>query len=306
MLHIISADAVIGPVAVDDVITLDALSRRHFVIAGDGVLNDQERTLLGDRLLDVRGPPVSLGWRDVRALDDMQRTVRDLARRHGRVVVHAHGARARGLSSLLADVVVVVDDGDGVDAHRLLPSPLRTVYASHGDLDRALERGFTARSASLVPPGIDTAPTIPALDHVVLAFDVAGPHVARALTQARLTVTSSMVPQQTCSARLLVCGPETRFGPGILSALASGVRCLGIGAVWADDVRACAAFLPRTVLDLEEMVRLALSPNRARPRRMPRALGRHARTVALNEVYDSVGGPEVVLKPRPMRRRPRR
>lgn len=306
MLHIISADAVIGPVAVDDVLTLDNPSRRHFVIAGDGMLNEQQRTLLGDRLLAVRGPPASLGWRDVRALDDMQRTVRDLARRYGRVVVHAHGARARGLSSLLANVTVVVDDGDGLDAHRLLPTPMRTVYASHGDLDRALERGFAPRSASLVPPGIDTAPTIPSRDHVVLAFDVAGPHVARALAQARLTVTSSMVPQQTCSARLLVCGPETRLGPGILTALASGVRCLGIGAVWAQDVSACAAFVPRTVLDLEELVMLALSSKRARSRRMPRALGRHARTAALTEVYDSVGGPEAVLKPRPLRRRPRR
>lgn len=306
MLHIISADAAIGSVAVDDVITLDSFSRRHFVIAGDGLLTEHERILLGDRLLAVRGPPVSFGWRDVRALDDMQRAVRDLARRHGRVVVHAHGARARGLSSLLANATIVVDDGDEVDAHRLLPTPMRTVYASHGDLDRALERGFAPRSASLVPPGIDTAPPIPALDHVVLALDMAGPDVAGAFTQAGLTVTFSMVPQQTCSARLLVCGPETRLSPGILSGLASGVRCLGIGAVWADDVRACAAFVPRTALDLEEMVRLALSPNRARPRRMPRALGRHARTAALNELYDSVGGPEVVLKPRPLRRRPRR
>ncbi len=308
VVHVVSADAIVGHAVVDDVLALDATARPHVVIVGAGALDDDHRARLGSRVLAVPGPSPRLGWRDVTALDDVRRAVRDQSLRHGRVVVHAHGSRARSFASVLASgtVSVVVDDGDDTDAHRFLPLPDRTVFASHGDLDRALERGFAARYASLVPPGLDQADAREPLDHVVIADDLVHAHLAKALATAGFRMTSSMSVESTCSARLVVCGRSTRLNPGVVAAVISGVRCVGVGAVWADDVAACAAFMARETIDLDELVPLAQQSKRLRPRRAPRALGRDARTRALVELYDSVSGPDDVLTPRLMRRRPRR
>jgi len=308
VVHVVSADAIVGTAVVNDVLALDSAARPHVVIAGAGALDDDDRARLGTRLLPVAGPTARLGWRDVMALDDLRRAVREQSLPHGRVVVHAHGSRARSFASVLASapVTVVVDDGDDTDAHRFLPLPGRTVFASHGDLDRALERGFAARYASLVPPGIDVAASLQPLNHIVAADGLLHPHLTTALARAGFEVSSSMSQSSTCSARLVVCGPATRLSPGIMAALVSGVRCLGIGAVWADDVAACAAFLARDTLDLDEVVQWAQPAKRLRPRRAPRPLGRDARIRALIELYDAVAGPDDVLTPRLTRRRPRR
>lgn len=306
VLHLIGEDAIVGAdVVVDDVIALGGLEHgvTHVVVAGPRAFDDDDgnaagdrRDALGERWLALAGPGSGPALRDVVLLDSLARTLRELGARHGEVALHAHGPHARSLAAVLgrgAHVALLVDAGDERPGHRVLPTPQRTVFSSHGDLDRGLEAGLAARAAALAPPGIDLARPVDRDDaFVVVDRSVHAPQLATVLERRGLRLEPRLTAATARGARVVVVGSAGHLGAGVASAVAAGVPTIALSVPWADELVGCAAFLPREALDLEELLTLA-GRRRSRPRRLPRALGRAARTEALAELYAAVVGPRL-------------
>lgn len=314
ILHLLGKDAIASAdVVVEDVVALDDRDKDggadgvvHVVVAGPGALDDAHTASLGTRLLPVAGPGVTAGLRDLALVDGLARALRDLRARHGTIAIHAHGAWARSVAAVVGRsvaVAVIVDAGDERPSHRILPLPQRVVFASHGDLDRALDGGLAARVAAIVPPGLDTATPI-AVDDAVIVVDpgVHSPHLGAALARRGLGLAAQLTSDSVRRARVVVVGSAAHLGPAVVAAVAAGIPTIALEVPWADDLAGCAAFLPRAHLDLDELFTLA-ARRRARPRRLPRALGRAARTEALTELYGAVVGPRISLHPPGRRRR---
>jgi hypothetical protein len=319
ILHLLGIDAIASAyVVVDDVLALDDRGIdgvTHSLVARRDVLDDVDADkveALGERLLPIAGPGAMPELRDLVLADALTRTLREQRTRHGAVAIHAHGPHARSVAALVGRSIVmpvIVDAGDERPGHRVLPPPTRSVYASHGDLDRALEAGLVAREAAIVPPGIDTAlPNHADGDDgddgeiVVSAAPELAPQLGAALDRRGLRLEQRLTAGTVGRARVVVVGPMTHLCPGVVAAVAAGIPTVGLDVPWADDLAGCAAFLPRPHLDLEELLLLARR-RRWRPRRLPRALGRAARTEALHELYGAVVGPRVSLHPPGRRRR---
>ncbi len=318
VLHLIGEDAIVGAdVVVDDVVALGGEHGvTHVVVAGPRAFDDDDdarerREALGERWLPLPGPGSGPALRDVVLLDSLARHLRELGARHGELALHAHGPHARSLAAVLgrsAHVALIVDAGDERPGHRVLPPPQRTVFSSHGDLDRALEDGLAARAAALVPPGIDQARAVDGdVDRgdafVVVDRSVQAPQLATVLERRGLRLEPRLTAASARRARVVVVGSGGHLGAGVASAVAAGVPTIALSVPWADELVGCAAFLPRTALDLEELLTLA-GRRRSRPRRLPRTLGRAARTEALVELYAAVVGPR--LSPLQTGRRRRR
>lgn len=315
ILHLLGNDAIASAdVVVADVLALDDRGPdgvAHVVVAGPRAFDEAREgglaAALGPRLLPVAGPGRA-GWRDLTLLDALARTVRDLRARHGALALHAHGPHARSIAALVgrsSDVAVIVDAGDERPTHHILPPPTRIVFSSHGDLDRALEAGLVARTAAIAPPGIDSAlPVDVDEDEDVAVVDVTvdSPHLDKTLERHGLRVDTRLTSRSVLRAAVVVVGRSAHLGPAIASAVAAGVPTIAVDVPWADALSGCAAFRSRADLDLEELLELP-SRRRPRPRRLPRALGRAARTDVLAELYGAVVGPRVSLHPPGRRRR---
>lgn len=313
ILHLLGNDAIASAdVVVADVLALDDRGPggvAHVVVAGprtfDDALEGDLAAALGPRLLPVSGPDRA-GWRDLTLLDALARTVRELRARHGALALHAHGPHARSIAALVgrsSDVAVIVDAGDERPTHHILPPPTRIVFSSHGDLDRALDAGLVARTAAIAPPGIDSAlPVDVDEDVAVVDVTVDSPHLDKTLERHGLRVDTRLTPRSVLRAAIVVVGRGAHLGPGVVGAVAAGIPTIAVDVPWADALSGCAAFRSRVELDLEELLELP-SRRRPRPRRLPRALGRAARTDALVELYDAVVGPRISLHPPGRRRR---
>jgi len=304
-LHLLGADSVIGAdVVVDDIVAVDGADAAHVVVAGEGAVDDEQRQRLAHRLLPTRGPATSTGLRDVLVISGLQQLLRALRTRHGTVALHAHGAHARTIATVLAgvDTTLIVDDGDDRPGHRLLPAPTRICFTSHGDLDRALEAGLLPRRAALTAPGIDRA--VAGVRHDVVIVDGLDRAVVAALEDAGVH-TSAWTAHAAHKARAVVVGAEARCSPALAAAVACGTPCFALGVPWAADLARCAAF---SVLDpddgVDALIDRVLDATPKTPRQLPKALGRAARTKALLELYEGLG-PAPMRAPmgRPRRRR---
>ena len=308
VLHIWSHDAVAGRGVVDDVCALDdragAREPQHRLVASVGLIDDDDRARLAHRLLPARGPAAVLAVGDLAVIDGCRQALRELGVRHGDVVVHAHGPRARGVAALLG-VAVIADDGDDRPALRLLPAPTRVVYPTHADLDRGLDNGI-GRAAALVPMGVQSDAGAAPSAHVVIADDFGAPHLRAALTRAGFETRSTYDARDTTTARLVLLGPQTRLSHGIAAAIAGGVTILAERTPWVAELPRSAALARVEDVDVDAAVNAAQAAKRRAPKRLPVALRRGPREEALADMYATALGvvpASVGATPRTNRRR---
>ena len=265
VLHVIDGRAANGAVVADDIRALDGVDDiAHLALP----LDDDDGVL---------APTIA-------AMTLVRRRLRELRVRHDVVAVHAHGPIAWRVAAICADVVVV-DDADERSEHRLLPPPRRRVFSCHADLDRGLDRGVPQRQAALAPPGVDVADAVAGADAaVVVAGGVTVTHVDTALSRAGVAVLGT-----DADGTRVVVGALTPLSPRIASAIAAGGPVFSLGAQWMDEFHGYRALIE--VSDLDELVTAVTTVRQQRRRRLPKSLGRAARSQELADIYASVVGP---------------